>query len=218
MTELEKHIQVAEQKWLNQLYCFCQQQFAKKHIPSHDHTHHIRVWKYSKEILNAINLTCNITYSSVESCLIASLFHDIGLTINLGENHGNESRNICTQYFENHSLIQPENFEEILDAIEKHDDKNYKHGNNESDSVLSILCNADDLDAFGYIGVIRYTEIYLLRGVNIENLPKMVIENLNKRYLNFEKTYKNFNQLFTKHKSRYLETRSFFETLLKELS
>lgn len=70
---------------------------------------------------------------------------------------------ICIQYFEENKLPKPDRFEEILFAIENHDDKDYKQNNTEPNSVFSILCNADDLDAFGKVGIVRYTEIYLLR-------------------------------------------------------
>jgi len=216
MEILKNHIQSAENKWLEQLYNYCQKIFADKKIPSHNHTHHLRVWEYTKEILNAINNSSEINYNVVESCLIASLFHDTGLTKTLDENHGYESRKICEFYFEKNNIIKPENFEKILYAIEMHDDKDYKLYNNTPDSVLSILCNADDLDAFGKIGIDRYTEIYLLRGINLNELPNLVIKNLDKRFTNFENTYKNFSDLYDKHKSRYLATRKFFEDLLQE--
>lgn len=217
MEILKNHIQSVEKKWLEQLYNYCQKIFADKKIPSHDHTHHLRVWEYTKEILYAINNSCEINYNLVESCLITSLFHDTGLTKTLDENHGEESKKICENYFKNNNIEIPEKFEEILDAIEKHDDKDYKLYSYTPDSVLSILCNADDLDAFGKIGVIRYTEIYLLRGINLNELPKLVIKNLDKRFVNFEKTYKSFFELYNKHKNRYLTTRKFFEELQEEL-
>ncbi|MCK5170090.1 MAG: HD domain-containing protein [Bacteroidales bacterium] len=216
MKELKNYIQSAENKWLKQLYNYCEIIFTEKKVPSHDHTHHLRVWEYTKEILNSINNSFEINYNLVESCLIASLFHDTGLIKTLDKNHGYESRNICENYFKNNNIEIPENFDEILYAIEKHDDKNYKLYNNNPDSVLSIHCNADDLDAFGKIGVIRYTEIYLLRGINLDELPNLVIKNLDKRFLNFEKTYKDFTELYEKHKPRYLTTRKFFEDLLQE--
>ncbi len=216
MDAIKDYISKAENKWLDQLYNFCKDQFTQKQIPSHDHTHHLRVWKYSKEILTAINENYKIDYTTVESCLIASLFHDIGLTINLGEDHGKESKNICIKYFEDHQLNKPNNLEEILFAIENHDDKDYKTENKNPDSVLSILCSADDLDAFGNIGVIRYTEIYLLRGINTQELSNCVINNLDKRFVNFEQTYKEFESFYNTHKLRYLETKGFFEDLAKE--
>ena len=216
MEILKNHIQVAENKWLERLYNYCEKIFADKKIPSHDHTHHLRVWEYTKEILNAINNSSEINYNLVESCLIASLFHDTGLSKTLDENHGYESRKICELYFEKNNLTLPKNFKKILSAIEKHDDKDYKQNNHNLGTIQSILCNADDLDAFGKIGVIRYTEIYLLRGINLNKLPELVIKNLDKRFLNFEKTYNSFSDLYNKHRARYLTTRKFFEDLLKE--
>ena len=72
------------------------------------------------------------------------------------------------------------------------------------------------MDAFGNIGVIRYTEIYLLRGIHLRDLPESVIINLDKRFDNFERIYKNYSELFEKHKAQYLNTIKFFEHLKKE--
>ena len=115
--------------------------------------------------------------------------------------------------------------EEILDNFEincyvftilnSFDDKEYKT-KSQADSLLSILSIADDLDAFGHIGVIRYSEIYLMRGISINELPKLVLSNLDKRFRNFEKKIKNYPDLYESHKSRYLITRKFFEELNKE--
>ena len=129
-----------------------------------------------------------------------------------------ESRKICKQYFDENKMKKPNQLEEILYAIEMHDDKDYKLNNNNPGSLLSILCNADDLDAFGKIGIIRYTEIYLLRGININELSQKVIENLDKRFLNFERTYQSFENLHQKHQKRYSITKEFFEQLSKEVT
>lgn len=217
MNQMEDYIISAEKKWLDKLSDYCKILFSDTHIPSHDHTHHLRVWEYAKEIIQAIGLIYKIDEKLIESCLIASLFHDTGLTVKLDETHGKESKEICLRYFEDNKLIKPDHFEEILTAIEKHDDKDYKLDNNSPNSILSIVCNADDLDAFGNIGVIRYTEIYLLRGVNLVELPNLVIKNLDKRFLNFEKTYKDFSDLYLKYKERYLITRNFFAALQEDL-
>lgn len=217
MEHLENHILKAENKWLKPLYTNCKSLFTDKKVQSHDHTHHLRVWEYCKEILQAIQHTSNINYNLVESCLMASLFHDVGLTKDISQNHGYESRLMCIRYFEDQQLVKPDHFEEILNAIEKHDDKEYKLKSTALNSITSILCCADDLDAFGNIGVIRYTEIYLLREVALNELPELVIKNIDQRFLNFEKTYKDFPELYTKHKERYWLTRNFFEALKKEL-
>jgi HD superfamily phosphodiesterase len=217
MEELKYHILQAEQKMLEPLYKFCESLFTDNKIPSHNHTHHLRVWEYAKEILYALNISTEVNYNMAESCLIASLFHDTGFTKTTNENHGKESREICFKYFEDNKLSKPDNFEEILYAIEKHDDKEYKLNDTASNSIFSVLCNADDLDAFGKIDVIRYTEIYLIRGIDINKLPERVIKNLDQRFLNFEKNFKHFSNLYTKHKSRYLTARSFFADLITEL-
>jgi hypothetical protein len=146
------------------------------------------------------------------------MFHDTGLTQNLNEFHGKESRKICSEYFDNVQIEKPENFETILHAIEMHDDKDYKLNSTSPRTLLSVLCNADDMDAFGRIGVIRYTEIYLLRGISTNELPHFVIKNLNKRFANFERTYKSHEALYEKHKERYMVTRKFFEKLQEEIT
>ena len=218
MDNIQYHIKTAEDKWLNLLTVYCKNLFDDKKILSHDHSHHLRVWEYSKEILNAINSSYRLDYNFIEATLIASLFHDTGLTQNLNENHGKESSKICSDYFERTSIEIPSNFKEILHAIEMHDDKDYKLNSTSPETVLSVLCNADDMDAFGRIGVIRYTEIYLLRGISTNELPHFVIKNLNKRFANFERTYKSYKALYEKHKERYMVTRKFFEKLQEEIT
>ncbi len=217
MSDIQNHIKIAEEKWLKQLHSYCEKLFDGKKILSHDHTHHLRVWEYSKEILEALSTSFDLDYEFIESTLIASQFHDTGLTQNLNEDHGKESRIICSDYFEKINLNKPENFEAILHAIEMHDDKNYKQENIRPNSILSVLSAADDLDAFGNIGVIRYTEIYLLRGIHLKNLPNSVIQNLDNRFANFERAYKNFPEFVEKHRDRYLASKVFFENLKKEL-
>jgi HD superfamily phosphodiesterase len=217
MNEIQNHIKSAEEKWFESLSNYCKKLFDGKKILSHDHTHHLRVWEYSKEIINALSTSFNIDYNFAEATLIASLFHDTGLTQNLNEDHGKESRIICSNYFENGLQKKPVNFEAILHAIEMHDDKNYKQENVTPNSILAVLSAADDLDAFGNIGVIRYTEIYLLRGISINDLPESVIQNLDNRFANFEKTFKGFSELVEKHKDRYLVSKEFFKNLKKEL-
>jgi len=216
MNDLNYLIEKAEKEWLNKLYNFCKTVFSKSKIPSHDHNHHYRVWKYCKEILTAIYPKNNINYELIEGCIIASFFHDMGLSNTIDEFHGQESKKICQAYFSNQNLETPKNFSDILWAIEKHDDKNYQPKKQEAMSLLSIICNADDLDAFGNIGVIRYTEIYLLRGIEMNELPELVIQNIDNRFRHFKHTYKDHPELYKKHQIRYLITREFFKKLQEE--
>ncbi|MDY6800102.1 MAG: HD domain-containing protein [Bacteroidota bacterium] len=216
MNDIHYMIEKAEKKWLYPLYTYCQSIFLKTNIPSHDHNHHYRVWEYCKDILTAINQNNNLNYELVEGCIIASFFHDTGLSKTVDELHGQESKKICQAYFRNQNLDTPKHFRDILWAIEKHDDKNYQQNKQKPESILSIICNADDLDAFGNIGVIRYTDIYLIRGVEMSELPKLVIQNIDNRFRHFENTYKNYTELYQKHKTRYLIARNFFKGLEEE--
>ena len=216
MNPVQQYIKISEEKWQNKLYSFCQEIFSQVKIPSHDHTHHLRVWEISKEILLALNSNYEFNQDFTDACIIASFFHDTGLSKTLDENHGKESRKICQNYFEENNIPKPHRFEEILTAIEKHDDKNYKNEQTDPGSLLSIICTADDIDAFGNIGVVRYTEIYLLRGISLTELPDLVIKNLDNRFLNIEKTYQNFPELIKKIKKRYLVTKTFFNHLKDE--
>ena len=215
---INTYITQAEEKWLKILAHHCEDLFKKKIIPSHDHSHHLRVWKFAKEIMKAIHQEMKINYELIEASLIAAMFHDTGLSITLDENHGKESRKLCEQYFKENNIEKPVLFEELLEAIELHDNKNYTQNISEPASLLSIICNADDLDAFGKIGVIRYTDIYFLRDIPINGLADSVIQNLDKRFSNFERNYQTFRALYNKHKDRYLVCRNFFEETKDELA
>jgi len=217
MNDLRDKIHEVENKWLDNLYRNCKNLFSGSTVPSHDYEHHIRVWKYCKEIITELAPTQPIDYELIESLIIASFFHDTGLTITLSENHGKESRLLCEKYFEENAIEKPLHFNQILDAIEKHDDKNYTN-KQAPESILSILCTADDIDAFGLIGVIRYSEIYMLRGLNMNQLSDSVIKNLDKRFANFESTYKFLPDLYEKHYKKYQITRRFFEALENEIA
>jgi len=216
MNDLKHMIEKAEKKWLNPLFDFCNYVFSAATLSSHDHNHHYRVWSYCKEILTAINAEKKISYNLIEGCIIASFFHDTGLSNTMNEFHGTESKKICQTYFLKNKLSLPQNFDDILWTIEKHDDKDYQSQHQNNNSMLTILSTADNLDAFGKIGVIRYTEIYLLRGINITRLPGMVINNINKRFLNFKFNYECYPDLYKKHQKRYLITKNFFEELNRE--
>jgi len=106
-------------------------------------------------------------------------------------------------------------FSEVLEVIEKHDDK--QQTAKDKDSLMAILNAADDLDAFGVVGVLRYAEIYLLRDNNLKTLPDRVIKNLDKRFDNFKKAYGDLKSFAAKQKARYSYTRKFYTDLQQEL-
>ena len=80
-------------------------------------------------------------------------------------------------------------------------------------TILKMVSAADDLDALGYIGVFRYIEIYLKRGIPDTEIPKKVNFNLRNRFSNFLNTYSGLHKYAEKQKSRYKETFDFFTEL-----
>ncbi|OFX83291.1 MAG: hypothetical protein A2W99_12245 [Bacteroidetes bacterium GWF2_33_16] len=218
MEHLSHLILKVEEEWLNKLFIGCKELFSETKIPSHDHEHSKRVWNICKEIIIELSNSFSIDEKLLEACIIASFFHDTGLSKTLSENHGLESRKLCQEYFFHNNIEEPAIFDQILEAIEKHDDKEYKESNNNPYSILSILCAADDLDAFGRIGIIRYTEIYLLRGIGFNELPNAVIENMDKRFVNFERNYRFLPRLYNKYLNQYQIAKDFFIELKKEIT
>ena len=180
-----------ENKWLSRLYLHCREQFSGTYLPSHNHYHHYRVWHYMKHLLAEMNdAGMVLTLEMAEKAIIAAFFHDIGLVRTLNESHGLAGKEMCLEFFHSKGLPFPAGIEEILYAIEKHDDKG--PGTDSSAAkpdLLSLLSAGDDLDAFGYIGIYRYAEIYLLRGMSETALPSEVLSNIENRYRNLLHSY-----------------------------
>jgi HD superfamily phosphodiesterase len=179
-----------ENKWLAPLYILCRMKFNKK-LVSHDHTHHYRVWLFAKIIIEALEKTAySFTRDEIESIFIATFFHDIGMSQSTAPDHGKISREMCNQYFNQNT--HPADLPGILEAIELHDDKDYIYGN-QKNKVLQVLSMADDLDAFGAIGVYRYAEIYLLRNIQLNDLHEHIINNAQKRFANLKHIFRDNN-------------------------
>ncbi|MFW5645542.1 MAG: hypothetical protein ACOCZL_06480, partial [Bacteroidota bacterium] len=68
----------------------------------------------------------------------------------------------------------------------------------------------DDLDAFGNIGIYRYAEIYLVRGIPFEDLGLKIIANLSGRYGNFMTNCSRLPEMIKVHSIRHHTTESFF--------
>ena len=210
---MEKLIKHTEDTWLEALYENCKKQFSGVHLPSHNEDHHWRVWKYAKllvKILQKNNQTIN--EAELERLIIAVFFHDLGMSKTISKDHGKISRHLCKAFFENRKIIEPAHFNSILDAIEKHDQKEYNEITQKI-SIQNILNIADDLDAFSILGAYRYTEIYLLRGIEIQNLSENITENLLHRYQNLVNSL-HFDDSFVKSQNlRYIAARNFFKDL-----
>jgi len=214
---LEK-INSSELKWLKPLYKYSKSLFEKTHLPSHDAEHHLRVWLHCRGLLIELHKAgIKTTSDTVDKAIVTCFFHDAGLTIDMGEQHGFLGRKICEEFFRNNPNLHVPDLEEVLDAIEKHDDKSKKEVSAMTPytmkTILKLVSAADDLDALGYVGVFRYTEIYLKRGIPDKEIPKKVSINLRNRFSNFLNTYSGLHKYSEKQKIRYQETFDFFNEL-----
>lgn len=186
-------------------------------MPSHDHLHHYRVWHYIKTLLPYLSIRKNFTREDIENLIIATLFHDTGLTIDPGPNHGNISSKLCANYLENESINEKQ-LQIILEAIEKHDDKFYLNHSPDPNKIANILTICDDLDAFGYLGIYRYIEIYQMRSVPFKKMIHAIIDNLQNRFHFFYKMYGFIPEFAEFHKRRYQSTHQFFMVLSKDIT
>ena len=223
MDNLKSLIKDIEDKWLDTLFNYCRKQFGKAKLASHDHLHHLRTWLIAKELfLELEESDIKITKNDLEKVIIAIFFHDIGMIKTIEKAHGTIGKEMCKDFFNTNNSKKIDGFKEVLEAIQKHDDKEYKfimcQKGISQKSVLSVLCVSDDLEAFGAIGVFRYAEIYLLRNILIRELPRKVLENLDSRYKNFYSLYSNLDAFVKKQKERYRFTRNFYQDLEKELN
>ncbi|MGE0076263.1 MAG: hypothetical protein AB7S48_00220 [Bacteroidales bacterium] len=218
MEQLQEQIHRLEQKHLNELYSYIIQIFSNTSLPSHDAQHHLRVWLHCKEMIIELHRAgIEITEELIECAIIACFFHDSGLTIDIGEMHGKHGGLICKEYYDEHPANKPSNFDAIIQSIECHDDKSTKQAvitNPQDMACLNrLVSTADDLDAIGIIGIFRYIEIYLKRGIAEGELPKKIIANLKNRFTSFTNTYSSLHHFADKQKVHYLETINFFSNL-----
>jgi hypothetical protein len=223
MSNINDWIRIAEQKWLQIFYLFCRNLFRNVYLPSHNHDHHLRVWHFSRELLrNLYVYNFKVTYESVEGLMIAAFFHDTGMSVTKGEKHGKESRRICRDFFHDNKIPPPSSFTEILDAIENHDKKEYgrisvRMNRRQDLPIITLLNISDDLDAFGYTGIYRYAEIYLLRKIPVKRLPGEVLNNLAARFEHINISITELKDFLTHHFKRYEITREFFLLLEQQL-
>jgi hypothetical protein len=203
--DLIEIISKSEEKYLSSIEAFFKEKWGGTRLWSHDLSHHRRVWNFAKELLE---YTGDADQLFIEKLLIACYLHDIGMTIDQGEKHGIKSRKICELFLEKNKII-PADFADLLQAIENHDNKEYS-GSPLNSRLLSLLSAADDLDAFGYLGILRYADIYLDRDVSITDLGRMVMKNSGKRFQNFEKTFSEYPELVEKHRKRYNALHRFY--------
>ena len=203
-------IKSAELKFKQILEDFFISIYDDNSLISHGIDHHKRVWNYSKELLQSRLKEFHSSSPQLpEKLIIACYLHDIGMSIEAGVVHGKYSRSLCDRFLKANNL-QTENYQDVLEAIEYHDKKDYTPGTFASE-ILSVLSVADDLDAVGFTGIFRYSEIYLLRGIKTEEIGHLVKANAARRFDNFKKTFGYDNDLVQMHEKRYKILDDYFD-------
>lgn len=223
MDDLLKRINKVEQQNISKLISILNAIYANVHLPSHDVNHHIRVWLHCKSMLVELQqagLTINDTL--IENALIACFFHDTGLTVNIGEEHGLQGALLFKENAHYFPTISKTSAEQIFNAIKEHDSKAIRTTPISSPldmiKLNRLVSTADDLDALGTIGIYRYIEIYALRQTPLQELPKKVALNLRNRFANFTNTYSSLHRFADQQKERYQTTFDFFTKLDSDIA
>lgn len=214
LTEL---IGTSEEKLLIPLEDFFRSYYRDNHLVSHGLDHHRRVWKYAKEILGQKSSKGAVFDKYfIEKLLIACYLHDIGMIRDAGRHHGQFSMEICKEFLEANRLTFDE-FKDVLVAIRDHDNKEYI-SRHEDDSLLLYLSIADDLDAFGYTGIYRYSEIYIVRGTDPAELGYQILENAACRFDNFRSVFVSYPEFIERHQKQYNVLTDFFHRYNDQVS
>ena len=208
----------AENKYLQTLEGFFNETWGNTRLFSHDIDHHRRVWRYAKELLYVINSHGGTFAPEFPGKLmIACYMHDLGMSADPGIRHGIHSREFCRQFLQKNYPDEP-GYEDLLDAVENHDNKEYATDDPSENEILRLLSAADDLDAFGYIGIYRYIEIYSARGIRPELIGFEIKKNAMGRFQNFERNFGAYPELISKYRKIYLILDNFFTRYNKEIS
>ncbi|NLV18094.1 MAG: HD domain-containing protein [Bacteroidetes bacterium] len=205
---LPEIISKTENLLLRQLEEFFLLTWGDTDLPSHDLEHHRRVWQYAVEVLAYGDKELHEPMF-IRQLIIAVFLHDLGMQSDQRERHGYQSREMAKTFLIRNDM-DPDNYENVLFAIENHDNKKYRYKDKEN-TLLKILSIADDLDAFGKKGIERYMEIYHARGIPEECIGPAVLENAKARFDNFRLFSEQKPSLYMKHKKRYHILRRFFE-------
>jgi len=199
----------AETRFRQVLEDFFVKIYDEKSLTSHGITHHRRVWENAKLLTLALaskNRTIDDDFAL--KLIIVCFMHDLGMSVDPGFVHGKHSKSLCIRFL-NEQKLSPDEFKNVLDTIENHDNKEY-NGTGEVNDLLLVLSVADDLDAFGFTGIYRYSEIYLERKISFDDIGNKIRKNARKRFENFEKYFEFSEELYRIHKLRYELLDSFF--------
>jgi hypothetical protein len=191
--------------------------YSNNSLISHGIDHHRRVWNYAKKVTLLLNEHKQIDDPFFPyRLIIACYLHDIGMSIDHGPIHGHHGRDICISFLAENNLNESD-YSDVLQAIENHDNKEYNNSSGTYD-LLTILSIADDLDAFGFIGIYRYIEIYLVRGIKPYELGHLIINNARKRFKNFTESVLFQDDFIAIHKKRFDILEDFFKEYNKQVS
>ena len=208
--DLSKDIIAAESIFREKLEVYFIDLFKDIKIDSHGLEHHRRVWKYARELMQYPEISAGIADNSFPVKLfIGSYLHDSGMAVDPGPEHGINSRRFCEIFLDDNGL-KIDDFGDLLDAVENHDNKDYPTSLSKS-LLFNILTVADDLDALGYIGIYRYTEIYLMRGEPLNELGNLIIKNVSGRFANLKRTFGHARSLISRFCPRLEIITGFYE-------
>jgi hypothetical protein len=155
-----------------------------------------------------------LDYDFVEGSMHAAWFHDAGMALDPGPVHGELGAELYLDFLRRSGEGAPALQSEILEAIGQHDDKQrveeavFRSG--ERPDLLVLLSVADDLDALGLCGIYRYAEIYLMRGVALEDLGERILDNAALRCRNLLHTCGNMPRIRQRIHTAYAELQSFY--------
>jgi HD superfamily phosphodiesterase len=211
-----------EEKYLQASASYLEQLFKGKHLPSHDPSHHLRVWHYARRLVLSLSDKCRLSRKDILCLFFSCLFHDSGFTISHGKDHGQHSRRLFESFSSQLWSLGRLEKETIFRLIEEHDNKEKisKLAAEQSDAcnLLLLLSVCDDLDAYGAIGVLRYTEINLMRGIPEKDIPSTVIENLSHRMASMKNIQQLSPHFFQHHMNRADSTMQFFREAVRHSS
>jgi HD superfamily phosphodiesterase len=219
---VEQMLDSIEKDSLPEIRTYLEEHFSQTFLPSHDHSHHLRTWKIARDILMEMGtIDDHIAHEFIEAVMYSVLFHDTGMTITKGERHGHESAKIYRNYVHTVMTAPPAMHEEIVQTILEHDQKNHRYylppGSSGQSALLAVTGAADDLDALGTIGIYRYAEIYLHRGIPLRSLGNRIMENAATRFNTFVKAFALLPGFIGKHTRRYQELIDFFDRYNQQL-
>jgi len=140
---------------------------AKSPLPSHGPWHHLRVLK------NALNLAKGLKGVDLEVLIPACLLHDIGgayFPSKTGAGYHDQDRTTAQKILAKTNLPK-EKIEKIIQAIANHgSDQKYK---SKSEPIeVTILRDADKLEAFGPVGVARIIMARSIQGDSLKQIAE----------------------------------------------